>query len=229
MINDECLGGWQRQVVAVAIFAFGADGDCCNVVAKRKACGCNRGLVFLIVTVLIGSMPAHAQPAAAKKAEKTSCRAVKPALGPADGTAAALHLDAGRGDVDAMNALAVMYAEGIGVTKSACMAKQLFLSAANRGHAPAMVNLGMMHALGDNLRRDGSQAYAWIRAALYVGISAEERDATVFKLGMVAAHLEPGQVERAEAMAKRIADSVALSRAPAVENDGEPPRAEKRT
>jgi len=50
-----------------------------------------------------------------------------------------------------------------------------------------MINLGTLYAVGKGVKHDNRLAYAWLGAALLSGVSAEERDAAVYVLGMAAA------------------------------------------
>jgi hypothetical protein len=72
-----------------------------------------------------------------------------------------------------------------------------------------MVNLGTLYAAGRGVKHDNALAYAWLIAALAFGVPAEERDATVYTLGMTAARLGPNQLVRAQEQARKIAVTVA--------------------
>jgi TPR repeat protein len=128
-----------------------------------------------------------------------------------------------------LNRLGIMYARGRGVPKSSRLAAQIFRQLAMDGYTPAMVNLGTLYERGAAGRRDHRQAYAWIRAALALGVPKKDYDATLFKLGMIAAHLGTAHMTSAErltlAIIARIGDrgqrssspyedTVALSSAP---------------
>jgi hypothetical protein len=103
-----------------------------------------------------------------------------------------------------LNYLGIMYARGRGVPKSARIATKLFRQLAMGGYTPAMVNLGTLYERGSAGRRDHRRAYAWIRAALALGVPKEDYDATLFKLGMIAVHLGTGQTISAERLALAI-------------------------
>ena len=107
-----------------------------------------------------------------------------------------------------LNRLGIMYARGRGVPKSARLATKLFRQLAMDGYTPAMVNLGTLYERGRAGRRDHRQAYAWIRAALALGVPKEDYDATLFKLGMIAVHLGTGQTTSAERLALAIIDRI---------------------
>jgi uncharacterized protein len=118
------------------------------------------------------------------------------------------HLASNRGDADAMNTLALMYAQGLGVTRNSRTAVELFEQSAYLGRSSAMVNLGALYAAGIGMKRDNRLAYAWLSAALLFGVPAQEHDATVYQLGMIAARLGPNQVARAEGLARKIAVTI---------------------
>ena len=118
-------------------------------------------------------------------------------------------LAADKGDADAINMLGVMYAQGLGVTRDRRNAMKLFGQSAYLGCSSAMVNLGTLYAAGRGVKRDNAVAYAWLIAALAVGVPAELRDATVYTLGMTAARLGPNQVSRAQEQARKIAVTIA--------------------
>ena len=128
-----------------------------------------------------------------------------------------------------LNHLGIMYARGRGVPKSAKLATNLFRRLAMDGYTPAMVNLGTLYERGSAGPRDHRRAYAWIRAALALGVPQKDYDATLFKLGMIAVHLGTGRTTSAERLALIIIhrigercehsrtsyeDAVALSSAP---------------
>jgi hypothetical protein len=113
-----------------------------------------------------------------------------------------------QGDLEAMNSLAIRYARGRGVTKDYRAAARLFRQSAVQGYAPAMANLGTIYEMGAIGRRDYNAAYAWVRAALSFGVPEEDHDATVYKLGLIASRFSPGQVVRAEELARDIADKI---------------------
>jgi TPR repeat protein len=134
--------------------------------------------------------------------------------------AQALKTDADEGSVEAMTTLGVMYARGIGVAKNTVRSEASFRTGSHPGISLAMVNLGTLHAVDVPTRRNaGEHAYAWLRAALYVGVADSERDSTVFKLGMVAGRLDLAQVKRAEAQALQLARAAVASQLPAAGTD----------
>jgi TPR repeat protein len=72
------------------------------------------------------------------------------------------------------------------------------------------VNLGTIYELGLASRRDHPRAYAWIRAALTLGVPEDDRDATYFKLGMIAARLGTAQTRAAERLATDIIQAMVV-------------------
>ena len=111
---------------------------------------------------------------------------------------------------EAVNHLAIMYARGRGLPKKPRLALKLFRTMAMQGYTPAMVNLGTIYELGLASRRDHPRAYAWIRADLTLGVPEEDRDATNFKLGMIAARLGTAQTRAAERLATAIIQAVVV-------------------
>ncbi len=122
-------------------------------------------------------------------------------------------LAADKGDADAMNMLGVMYARGLGVTRDRRNAIKLFGQSAYLGSSSAMVNLGALYAAGKGVKQDNTLAYAWLIAALAVGVPTEQHDATVYTLGMTAARLGPNQLSRAQGLGRKIAVTIASRQA----------------
>jgi TPR repeat protein len=108
-----------------------------------------------------------------------------------------------------LNRTAIMYARGRGVAKNTPLASTLFRRMALDGYTPAMVNLGTMYEQGMTGRRDHRRAYAWIRAALALGVPKEDYEATLFKLGIIAGRMGTARLGGAEALAVSIADEIA--------------------
>jgi TPR repeat protein len=109
----------------------------------------------------------------------------------------------------AMNHLAIRYARGLGVSKDAKMAFRLFMSLAMDGYTPAMVNIGILYESGLAGHRNRQLAYAWVRAALIVGVPDANVDAAVYRLGFLAARLGSRKTAKAERAARRIALAIA--------------------
>jgi TPR repeat protein len=117
-------------------------------------------------------------------------------------------LASGKGDANAMNTLGVMYAQGLGVARDRPNAIKLFGQSAYLGCSTAMINLGALYAAGTGVKHDNALAYAWLIAALALGVPAEEHDAVVYTLGMTAARLGPNQLSRAQGLARKIAATI---------------------
>ena len=111
------------------------------------------------------------------------------------------------GDASAMNNLALMYEKGIGVTRDHAVALTLLAQSAKRGHAPAMLNLGTLYANGES-KRDTLLAFAWLEAALEAGLQGEEKRIASYRLGAVAARLDPTDLMRARRLVGEISTAV---------------------
>ena len=111
----------------------------------------------------------------------------------------------------ALNLLGIRYAKGQGVKRNPGLAMRLFLRSAMQGYTPAMANLGTLYEIAATKRSDFQRAYAWVRTALSFGVPEEDHDATVLKLGMIAARLGPDRIESAERLAEAIATRIVES------------------
>ncbi len=158
--------------------------------------------LILFGCVLVGSAGAHCagisvgEPDAGRTfANGSACRS---------GLELALNEDAI--DVGAMNQLGIRYARGRGVAKNYSIAVKWFRRSAREGYPPAMANLGTMYQVGEGLHRSYRKAYVWLHVALAFGVPAEDHDATVFRLGMIASHLSPTGIARATRVAENIAE-----------------------
>jgi TPR repeat protein len=112
-------------------------------------------------------------------------------------------------DLSALNLLGIRYAKGQGVKRNPRIAMRFFLRSALKGYTPAMANVGTLYETGATGRPNQHRAYAWVRAALSFGVPEEDHDATVLKLGMIAARLGPSHIGAAERLAGAIATRVA--------------------
>jgi len=110
---------------------------------------------------------------------------------------------------EAINRLGIQYARGRGVAKDYKIAFRMFRQLAEDGYTPGMVNLGTLYEIGPIGLRSHRRAYAWIRAALALGVPKEDYDATLFKLGMIAGRLGAAKVSGAERLAVSIIENVA--------------------
>jgi TPR repeat protein len=109
---------------------------------------------------------------------------------------------------EAINRLGIQYARGRGVVKDYKLALRMFRQLALDGYTPGMVNLGTLYAMGPIGLRNHRRAYAWIRAALALGVPEEDYDATLFKLGVIAGRLGAAKVSGAERLAMSIIESI---------------------
>jgi hypothetical protein len=71
-----------------------------------------------------------------------------------------------------------------------------------------MANVGTLYEIGARGHPNFRRAYAWVRTALSFGVSEEDHDATVLKLGMIAARLGPDNIGGAERLATVIASRI---------------------
>jgi TPR repeat protein len=70
------------------------------------------------------------------------------------------------GDLDAINNLAYLYANGMGVTQDADAAVKLWRLAANSGHAESQWHLAVSYEKGLGVPQDPVTAYAWYGCAV---------------------------------------------------------------
>jgi len=120
--------------------------------------------------------------------------------------------DGDRYILDAINHLGIRYARGRGVAKDSRAALKMFKMLAVEGYTPGMVNLGIAYELGLSGRRDHRRAYAWIKAALALGVPQADYDATVFKLGIVVGKLGIARLGSADRLAAGIVDEIVSRR-----------------
>lgn len=111
-------------------------------------------------------------------------------------------------DLSNLNLLGIRYAKGQGVNRDPTLAMRLFRLSALNGYTPAMANVGTLYETGATGRPNQYRAYAWVRAALSFGLPEEDHDATVLKLGMIAARLGSNNIGAAERLADAIATRV---------------------
>src|SRR6266478_4330824 len=83
-----------------------------------------------------------------------------------------LEVAAQQGAADAQNKLGAMYNDGLGVAQDQRKARDLFRQSAGQGYPPAMVNLGRMYTEAIGGERDEIRGFAWIQAAINVGVPA---------------------------------------------------------
>jgi len=113
-----------------------------------------------------------------------------------------------QGDAAAMNGLGMMYALGRGVDKNYEVARDLFRRAALQGQVPGMVNVGLLYDRHTNQPGHSISAYAWLRAALSFGVPDEDRDAIIFRLGMIASRIGETNAARAERLANLLVEDI---------------------
>jgi TPR repeat protein len=111
-------------------------------------------------------------------------------------------------ELSALNLQGIRYAKGQGVKRNPGMAMRFFLRSAMQGYTPAMANIGTLYEIGATGRPSLSRAYAWVRTALSFGVPEEDHDATVLKLGMIAARLGSDNIGVAETLAGAIATRI---------------------
>jgi hypothetical protein len=111
-------------------------------------------------------------------------------------------------ELSALNLLGIRYAKGEGVKRNTRMAMRFFLRSARHGYTPAMANVGTLYEIGATGHPNFRRAYAWVRTALSFGVPEEDHDATVLKLGMIAARLGPDNIGGAERLATVIASRI---------------------
>jgi uncharacterized protein len=109
-----------------------------------------------------------------------------------------------KGNADAENKLGAMYNDGLGLTQDHRMARELFRQSAEQGYPPGMVNLGRMYAEAIGGDRDEVRGFAWIQAAIDVGVPASMRELAYFELGAATARLDRHQLARAQQMASQL-------------------------
>jgi hypothetical protein len=87
---------------------------------------------------------------------------------------------AGKGDAKAMIDLALLYEDGLGVTRDYGKAAEWFEKAANKGEASAMIKLGYLYENGLGPARDYAKGHEWYEKA------ADKGDAVaMYRLGML--------------------------------------------
>jgi TPR repeat protein len=111
-------------------------------------------------------------------------------------------------ELSAMNLVGIRYAKGQGVKRNPRMAMRFFLRAAMKGYTPAMANVGTLYEIGATGSPNLQRAYAWVRTALSFGVPEQDHDATVLKLGMIAARLGSHNIGAAERLAGTIANRI---------------------
>src|SRR5271156_7143028 len=152
------------------------------------------GVYELICTFMLGGLLAGAPAPAAstESAEAANC----------------ICLAAAPDAPSSLNHLGISYAKGAQGKRNPRLAMRFFLRSAMQGYTPAMANLGTLYQMGALGRPNFPRAYAWVRAALSFGVPEQDHDATVMKLGMIAARLGPEQINGAERLAGTLATRI---------------------
>ncbi len=119
---------------------------------------------------------------------------------PTDAAHGGLETAAARGDPDAQFALAWLLSAGPPAGRSLPAAARHYLAAAEKGHAAAMVNLGIMYLKGMGLPQDYVLGYMWINLS---GLpeAGRLRDA-------LSEHMTAAQVNEAQALSRQRAEKL---------------------
>lgn len=108
-----------------------------------------------------------------------------------------------RGDGLAQFRLGLMYGLGLGVAQDYTAAIDWYERAARTGNAAAQCNLGWMFATGRGIPQDFVTALAWYSLAAAAGQDLARRNRD-----LLSAHMTPGQVERAQQLARDLHDGM---------------------
>ena len=111
---------------------------------------------------------------------------------------------ADQGLADAQNNLAVMYANGRGVTQDYAAAMRWYRLAADQGDAAAQFNLGAMYATGEGVPQDYVQAHTWfnLAASRFSPTAKENRENAVKNRDITASRMTPAQIAEAQKQAR---------------------------
>ena len=91
---------------------------------------------------------------------------------------------AAQGNLNAMNNLGMMYANGLGVEPNGAEAVKWYSAAANRGHLGAINNLGSMYELGQGVPQNYQAAAEKYALAAKYGLSdAQYNLASLYEMG----------------------------------------------
>jgi AcrR family transcriptional regulator len=88
---------------------------------------------------------------------------------------------AGQGNVKAMHNLAIVYAQGLGVTQDATLAVEWFGRAAVLGYRDSQFDLAVLYERGMGVPQNGAEALKWYLIAAGSGDAASAARATVLK------------------------------------------------
>jgi hypothetical protein len=114
------------------------------------------------------------------------------------------------GDINAMNNLAYLYSNGMGVARKNDVALRLWLAAAYSGQSESQWHLGTVYEEGKGVPRDIIRAYAWYGCAIVSAKRLSNADASGTEAKIEAdaqasfdvakAKLDPDQLPRAEVL-----------------------------
>jgi TPR repeat protein len=101
------------------------------------------------------------------------------------------------GDIEAIHNLGVLYYNGFGIYRDYGRALQCFLIAAEYGIAGAQNNVGYVYAHGNGVPQDFVKAHMWFDIA-----AANGEQAAIENREIVATHMNPNEIEKAEELAR---------------------------
>ena len=118
----------------------------------------------------------------------------------ADADRAGIAAAAGRGEPAAQFALAYLFSAGPPAERNLAAAARLYLAAAEKGHAAAMANLGVLYLKGWGVPQDYVLGYMWINRA-----ASELADAASLRAAL-ARQMTPAQINEAQALGRQRSD-----------------------
>ncbi len=105
-----------------------------------------------------------------------------------------------RGDAEAQFNLAVLHADGRGVSQDYGEAAKWYRRAAEQGHSYAQFNLGLMHAYGQGVAQDSVQAHLWLDLAAAQAVG-QAKDACAAR-DALAARMTAAQIAEARRLTR---------------------------
>jgi hypothetical protein len=99
--------------------------------------------------------------------------------------------------------LALLYAQGNGVTQDDKAAMKWYRQAAEQGHAKAQLNLGVMYGNGQGVAKDYALAYMWAYVADANDTSGEVHKLAAQIQAYLAKQMEPDQLSKARELARK--------------------------
>ncbi|MDE2379280.1 tetratricopeptide repeat protein [Bradyrhizobium sp.] len=112
-----------------------------------------------------------------------------------------------RGDTRAQFYLGVLYAQGVGVSRSDAEAFRWLSSAAERGHAQARLIVGEMYAVGRGTSRSDIDAYKWASAAAASSNPADTQRNAQRILDLLTGRMTGSDVSEAKRLAQSLTPS----------------------